>query len=179
MSDNKTVYDIIQGIHQAAANGKNFENNENIPDFKDNENEVSEEDKDKGHRLGLSVKSQAFFIKINANKMLVTFETMSSIKDVLDKERYIESLKSNMKIVEKFLKSEYKKITGKTLSISMDGELSSMTQNINGTKTFTTAKQLYTIAGIPEIKDAGTEEAVKTYNSMDKMLKESWKKYIQ
>jgi hypothetical protein len=166
---NKSVYEIMQGIYQAAANGQNVQHANSV-DFSTSE--------DKGDVLATASRNETFFVKVNANQMMLTYQIMNDMSDVLQKEKFLAAIKTAMAKVEKHLKSEYKKVTGKTLSISKSGEMNSMTQNISGTKCFTIARQLYTVSGVPEVTDEYTEEAEKTYSELGKVMKESWNKYI-
>ncbi len=142
----KVTVEIVQGIAQAAANAY-----DGAVDKDGKPIEVGLK-REKGHPINDSRTMDGFKVRVDGNHLIVTYQT-----DVLLKDVYGGSFEDDMKSVcadiSKWLKKEYKKVTGNTLSISPVGDIDILVQKTSRIRVFAVCNQTYKIGGLENVED--------------------------
>ena len=102
-----TVYEIIQGINQAAANAY------------DGSDAKVGRDREQGDLILDRRVIDGFKVIIMGPILRITYQAEVRLKDVKDK-GFEDSIVSKLKDIVKFLKKEYKSITGDTLTLTIE-----------------------------------------------------------
>ncbi len=91
-----------------------------------------------------------FSVSFYGNKMCIKYQS-----DIFLREVYANDFESEMERrldeVKKFLQKEYRAITGKSVSLSAEGEAKVLVQSTSRVRSFVQAYQHYKISGIDEI----------------------------
>lgn len=137
-----TTMEIVRGISQVMANSHDGATDENGEPIK-----VGLK-REEGHPIHDSRVMDGFKISLHGgNQLCIHYHSELKLKDVYAKgfesdiEQMIESIAS-------FVKKEYKKITGSTLSLKKVGEMDAIVQNTSRVRTWVQAKCYYDIGGI-------------------------------
>ena len=87
-----------------------------------------------------------------SNKLCITYSSEIKLKEVYggNLENDVGSMISD---IAKFLKKEYKGLTGSALSLTSDGDLQVLVQPVSRVRTSLTAYQIFKIGGIKEEKE--------------------------
>ena len=175
-----TVYEIIQGINQAAANGAwDGAHEESLQaDAKARDAGLKRQD---GHYINDRRVMDGFGVQFHGPILRVTYQSETRIKEVQDKGFEDEIIRRLQEIV-KFLKKEYKAITGNSLTLTKEGDASILVQRISNYRTDCLAHCDYRIGGLTDVVEVngGTDEerldsAIRDFLSMgrDKAKKPS------
>ena len=138
-----TIYEIVQGLSQAAANGYDGALDENGEPVKIG---LKREEGDMmlDHRV-----MDGFGVKFSGNIMCLTYQS-----DVQLKEVYAAGFESDteqrMMDISKWLKGEYKRITGNTVALTKEGEIDVLVQNSSRVRSFVNAKLNFRVGGLDE-----------------------------
>ncbi len=137
-----TIYEIVQGLSQAAANGYDGALDENGEPVKMG---LKRED---GDLSLISVLWMALVLS-SGNMMCLTYQS-----DVQLKEVYASGFESDteqrMMDISKWLKKEYKRITGNTVTLTKEGEIDVLVQNSSRVRSFVNAKLNFRVGGLDE-----------------------------
>ena len=142
----QVTLDIIQGIAQAAANAYDGAHDEKGEPIKLGLK------REEGHPIHDSRTVDGFKVKIDGSYVIVTYQSDIKLKDVYanDFESEMESCCAD---VAKWLKKEYKKVTGKALSLSSDEESNILVQSTSKVRVFVIATKKYKIGGLENVED--------------------------
>jgi hypothetical protein len=149
------IYDIVQGIHQAAQSGV-----DGMLD-KDGERKNVGLKRDEGHPILDSRVMDGFAINISANKLNITYQTDVKIKDVHEN-GFESEIEGMIEKVVSFLKKEYKSLTGNSLSLSpVKKSFQVVAQYVSKVRTSVQARKVYTIGSMDKIDELyGSEHEV-------------------
>ena len=144
-----TVYEIIQGINQAAANASwDGAHEESLQaDGKARDAGLKRQD---GHYINDRRVMDGFNVRFHGPILRLTYQAETRIKDVQDKGFENEVARQLAEII-KFLKKEYKAITGDTLALTKQGDHHIMVQRISNYRTDTQAHCDYLIGGLKDV----------------------------
>ena len=138
-----TIYEIVQGLSQAAANGYDGALDENGEPVK-----IGLKREDGDPILDQRV-MDGFGVKFAGNMMCLTYQS-----DVQLKEVYASGFESDteqrMMDISKWLKKEYKRITGNTVTLTKEGEIDVLVQNSSRVRSFVNAKLHFRVGGLDE-----------------------------
>jgi hypothetical protein len=138
-----TVYEIIQGLSQAAANAYDGALNE------DGEAIEAGLKREEGRPLIDKRVMDGFNVKFFGNMACVSYHSELQLKEV-----YANGFESEMEQriadVVTFLKKEYKNITGNSVTLTPEGESDIYVENSSRVRTWVTAKMHYKIGGLDE-----------------------------
>jgi len=160
----QVTLDIIRGIAQAAANAYDGAHDE------------------KGEPISLGLKREegdvikdsrtidGFKCKIDGNHLIVSYQSDIRLKDVYGT-KFENEINSTLGDIGKWLKKEYKKITGNTLSLKEVGEPDILVQSTSKVRVFVNASKMYKIGGLESVED-------RSKPSKDK-LEGQFKKFIE
>tara|TARA_B100000989_G_scaffold298820_1_gene290209 strand:+ start:691 stop:1236 length:546 start_codon:yes stop_codon:yes gene_type:complete len=138
-----TVYDIVQGLSQAAANaydGALDENNEPL--------KIGLNREDGDPILDRRV-MDGFKVRIAGNILHLTYMSEVQLKQV-HQNGFEDEVVATMSEVVKFLKKEYRKITGESVTLSEVEEPDIKVENVSNVRSFLTAIQTFTVGGLEE-----------------------------
>ena len=144
-----TVYEIIQGINQAAANGAwDGAHEESLQaDGKARDAGLKRQD---GHYINDRRVMDGFGVKFHGPILRLTYQAETRIKEVKNNNFEDEVVGQIAEIV-KFLKKEYKAITGDTLTLTKEGDPKILVQRISNYRTDVQAHCDYRIGGLTDV----------------------------
>jgi len=146
------VVDIVKGISMAA--GKSYDGacDENGDSIKIGlKREEGNPNWDKRRMDG-------FGVKVSGKTLIVSYHSEILLKDVYS-QKLENELEKTMSDIVSFLKKEYKKITGNTLSLKEKGEVDARVESTSRVRVFVTARKLYEISNMDDVEDvAGSSE---------------------
>tara|TARA_R100001079_G_C4445664_1_gene150978 strand:- start:1223 stop:1765 length:543 start_codon:yes stop_codon:yes gene_type:complete len=165
-----TVYDIVKGINQAAANA--YDGAQDGRFREDGEDDLIGLKREKGCALNDSRVMDGFKVRMSGPKLIVSYQSempMSSFHNTkLDQE--MEQMFAN---IVKFLKKEYKKVTGETLTLSDDGPCSIMLQNMSKIRTWAQCSKVYTVSNLKDVIPVGEPSEDRLEDKFRKFLEQS------
>ncbi len=143
-----TVYDIIKGIGQAAANGAwDGAHEESLQaDGKARDAGLKRQD---GHYINDRRVMDGFGVQFHGPILRLTYQAEARIKDVKDP-GFEDEVIQRLAAIIKFLKKEYKAITGDTLTLTLEGEHHVLVQRISNYRTDVQAHCDYRIGGLTD-----------------------------
>ncbi len=146
-----TTLEIIQGISQAAANAYDGAHDERF--VTGDAKEIGLE-REKGDPIIDSRVSDGFGIKIIGDMLQINYEANIRLKDVYAG-GFEEECDRKLVAIADFLKKEYKAITGKSLSLTAQGECHCIVQHTSRVRTFVMAHRLFKIGGMQDVETLG------------------------
>jgi hypothetical protein len=158
-----TVYEIIQGLSQAAANAYDGALNEEGDSVQAG---LSRED---GNPLIDRRVIDGFNVRFFGNKMVLAYHSETKLKEVY-KRGFEDDIDETLNDVASFLKKEYKKITKDSVSLKQEGETDIRVESSSRVRTWVTAVRTYIIEGV------STATTVPQYSS--DTLQDGYKKFL-
>ena len=144
-----TVYEIIQGINQAAANAAwDGAHEENLQ--ADSKARSAGLKREEGHYINDRRVMDGFNVKFHGPILRVTYQAEVRIKDVKDN-GFEDDILRHLKEIVKFLKKEYKAITGDTLTLTKEGDHQILVQRMSNYRTDVQARCDYRIGGLKDV----------------------------
>lgn len=165
-----TVLEIIQGLSQVAANSYDGATEEDGTKKKTGlrrDEEVAIRDK----RV-----LDGFKIKVHSgNKLCVTYTTEVLLRDIGQKGKYEDELLENVADIVAFIKKEYRKVTGSSISLSEIKDLKPAFEMIQTSRIRTEAKVTchYEIGGLEDPSKEKDTQKDKIHKAMEKWLAQS------
>jgi hypothetical protein len=152
-----TVYEIVQGLSQAAANAYDGALDENGEPLK------AGLKREEGDPILDKRVMDGFGVKFYGNMMCLTYQSEVRLKEVYSK-GFEEDVEKQLAEIVKFLQKEYKKITGKSVSLTTEGEVDVRVENSTRVRSWVTAKMHYKVGGLAEDMqvDAPSKERVES-----------------
>ena len=143
-----SVYEIIQGINQAAANaGYDGAHEESLQaDARARTAGLKRED---GHYINDRRVIDGFGVKFMGPILRLTYQAETRIKEVQDN-NFEDEINSRIAEIISFLKKEYKVITGNTLALTKEGDSHILVQRISNYRTDVQAHCDYRIGGLTD-----------------------------
>ena len=140
-----SVLDIVRGISSVVANTYDGALDEDGEPIKIGlKREEGDPIIDSRVMDGFKVQFQGPFLKVMYNSEM-------RIKDVHDRNRFESEIESTINDVVSYIKKEYKKSTGDSLSLTETGEAEILVQNISRLRTWVQANRMYKIGGMPDV----------------------------
>jgi len=158
-----TTYEIIQGINQAAANGFDGALTD---DGKPIEIGLRREE---GHPINDSRVMDGFKVTIGGDILKVIYQADIKLKETHDK-GFENEISATIADVVKFLKKEYKKVTGNTLSLTKQGDPDIMIQRTSNVRTWVQAVCSYKIGSLKDVTPVGEASEDNLDDSIKKWL---------
>jgi hypothetical protein len=138
-----TVYEIVQGLSQAAANAYDGALDEN------GEPLLAGLKREEGDPILDKRVMDGFGVKFYGNMMCLSYMSEVQLKEVYAN-GFESDVESQLSEIVKFLQKEYKKITGKSVSLTADGEIDIRVENSSRVRSWVTAKMHYKVGGLKE-----------------------------
>ena len=146
-----TTLEIIQGIYQAAANAYDGAHDQRFTSGDVKQIGLGREE---GCPIIDSRVSDGFGVKIVGDMLQINYECNVSLSAVYAV-GFEEECERKLQAIADFLKKEYKVITGKSLSLSPQGEAKCLVQNTSRVRTFVMAHKMYKIGGMQDVTTLG------------------------
>ena len=154
----QSVYDVIKGINQAAANAHDGAHDERYS--YDKTARKAGLKREEGDAILDSRLMDGFSVRFHGGNMILNYHSEFPLKDA-HKNQFEDDVNSTMASVVKYLKKEYKKITGNSLSLTPTGDPKILVQSISRVRCWLEATREYKIGGLANATDkvlAGTPE---------------------
>ena len=134
--------EIIQGISQVLANSHDGATDE------DGESIKVGLKREEGHPINDSRVMDGFKASFyGGNQLCIHYHAEVKLKDTHDK-NFESDLEQMIEDIASFIKKEYKKVTGSSLSLKKAGDLDAIVQNTSRVRSWVQAKCYYDIGGI-------------------------------
>ena len=147
-----SVYDIVKGINQAAANA--YDGTQVAGYNADDKAIKIGLRREKGNPITDSRVMDGFKVRISGPKLIVSYQTELPMRDVHNT-KIDEEMEQIYADIIKFLKKEYKSITKETLKLKDDGPCRILLQNMSRVRTWAECEKIYTIQGLKDVVEVG------------------------
>lgn len=138
-----TVYEIVQGLSQAAANVYDGALDESGEPIKAG---LQRED---GDPILDKRVMDGFNVRISGDMMCLTYHSEVQLKEVHEN-GFEDDVVGKMNEIVKFLKKEYRKITGSSVTLTAQGEADLNVESTSRIRTWVVAKMNYKVGGLEE-----------------------------
>jgi hypothetical protein len=149
------ILEIVQGLAQAAANGYDGAHDERYS-YDGESNKVGLKREEGEIMLDKRV-NDGFKVKFQGNTMCIHYQADILLKDIYGG-NFENEISQMINEVKKYLQKEYKKITGKSVTLTSIDEPQILAQSVSRVRSFVNAHQYFKISGIKEDPDAGGSE---------------------
>jgi len=157
-----TVYDIIKGINQAAANAFDGAHEEGLQaDAKARKAGLKREE---GHYINDRRVMDGFRVQFHGPILRVKYQSDARVKDVA-KNGFEDDIIRHLEEIVKFLKKEYKAITGDTLTLTKEGDHHILVQRMSNYRTDVQAHCDYRIGGLKDVGEVNPGDAKDRLNT--------------
>jgi len=162
-----TTLEIIRGISQAAANAYDGAHVENYSS--DGKARTVGLKREEGNPITDKRVMDGFGVRFRGNQLCINYQSELQLKEVYGGsfESDIESMLSN---IAKFLKKEYKVITGDSLTLTPSGEVEIIVQNTSRIRAWCQAHQYYDIGSLKEVEGITSPSEDRLDSSFKKFL---------
>jgi hypothetical protein len=152
-----SVYDIVKGINQAAANAYDGAHDETLQ--ADGRARTAGLEREDGHYIHDRRVMDGFGVKFHGPILRITYQAETRLKEVQDK-GFEGEIEQRLQDIAGFLKKEYKAVTGDTLTLTKEGEPQVLVQRISNYRTDVQAHCDYRIGGLTDVVEvnSGTDE---------------------
>ena len=158
------VVDILRGISQAAASMYDGALDENDEPIKIGlKREEGNPNLDKRTIDGAKV-------RVSGKTLIVSYHSELLLKDVYAKNLESE-LEQTMSDIVSYLKKQYRKVTGNTLSLKEKGEVDARVESTSRVRVFVTARKDYEIGNMDDVEEVG--------NPSEDGLEKNFKKFLE
>jgi hypothetical protein len=139
-----TVYEIIQGLSQAAANAYDGALGEDYEPVKTGALRREEGDPLLDQRV-----MDGFNVKFYGNVMCLSYMSEVQLKEVYAR-GFEQDLDQRLTDISAWLKKEYKKVTGNSVTLTEHGEIDVLVQNSSRVRSWVEAKKHYHVGGLSD-----------------------------
>ena len=143
-----SIIDVVQGISQAAANAYDGALDENGEPIK--VGLMREE----GEPLLDERVMDGFGVKFHGPLLVINYHSEIQLKEVHGN-NFESEMESRINDVAAFLKKEYKKVTGDSVTLTAEGEVDVLVQSMSRVRSWVQASRHYKIGGIDEVEKVG------------------------
>ena len=159
-----TVYEIVQGLSQAAANAYDGALDENGEPLKAGLR------REEGDPILDKRVMDGFNVSFYGNMMCLSYMSEVQIKEVYAS-GFESDVESQLAEIVKFLKNEYKRITGNSVSLSPEGEVDVPVENSSRVRSWVTAKMHYKVGGLAEDMEVAAPS--------EDRLESNWRSFVE
>jgi hypothetical protein len=143
-----TTMEIVRGISQVMSNSHDGALDEDGEPIK-----VGLK-REEGHPINDARVMDGFKVSFYGNQLCIHYHSELKLKDVYAK-GFESDLAQMIAGIAKFIKKEYKKVTGNALTLKAVGEVDAIVQNTSRVRTWVQAKQYFDIGGVDSEPIAG------------------------
>jgi len=159
-----TVYEIVQGLSQAAANAYDGALDEN------GEPLLAGLKREEGDPILDKRVMDGFNVGFYGNMMCLSYMSEVKLKEVYAN-GFESEIESQLAEIVKFLRKEYKKITGNSVSLTAEGEVDIRVENSTRVRSWVTAKMHYKVGGLGEDLEVLPES--------EDRLESNWRSFVE
>ncbi len=159
-----TVYEIVQGLSQAAANcydGALDENGEPL---------LAGLQREEGDPILDKRVMDGFNVKFYGNMMCLSYMSEVTLKEVYAN-GFETRIEEQIAEIVRFLKKEYRKIRGEAVTLTKDGEIDVRVENSTRVRSWVTAKCHYKVGGLAEDMEVGAPS--------EEPVSPSWRSFLE
>ena len=138
-----TVYEIVQGLSQAAANAYDGALDEKGEPIK------AGLAREEGNPILDKRVLDGFQVKFYGNMMCLSYHSEVQLKEV-HQNGFEGEIDQRLTDISSFLKKEYKKITGESVTLTVEGEVDIRVETSSRVRSWIIAKKHYKIGGLSE-----------------------------
>jgi len=160
-----TTMEIVRGISQVMANSY-----DGALDEKGEPVKVGLK-REEGHPIHDSRVMDGFKVSFHGNKLCIHYHSEIKLKEVYAN-GFESGLEQMIEDIASFIKKEYRKVTGSSLTLTKDGEMDAIVQNTSRIRTFVQAKCFYVLGGL----DDSTEGI---NDSSEDRLEDNFRKFLE
>jgi hypothetical protein len=142
---NSNILEIVQGLAQAASNAYDGAHDKRFS--LDGEERRLGLRREEGCPIHDSRVIDGFKVKFYGDMMCISYQSDIKLKEVYAG-GFEQEMESTMSDIKKFLQKEYKKITGKAVSLKEEGEIDVLVQSTSRVRSFVQAKMHYKVGGL-------------------------------
>ena len=139
-----TVYEIVQGLAQAAANAYDGALGEDYEPVKTGALRREEGDMIIDRRI-----MDGFNVKFYGNMMCLTYQSEIQLKEIYGP-GFESEIDQRLTDISKWLKKEYKRITGDSVTLTAEGEVDIFATNSSRVRCWVTDKKNFKVGGLDE-----------------------------
>ena len=166
-----SVLDIFRGISQAAANAYDGSHDPELVAPTDGDpKKVGLKREEGNHNIEARI-MDGFKVKFSGDKLCVHYHGETRLKDLHQPNKFEGEIEQMLADIVKYLKKEYKKVTGKSLNLNSEGEPHIDVQHISRIRTQVQAYQWFKIGGLSDVNAGGTELLEPSEMRLDKAVK--------
>ena len=167
-----TVLDIIKGISQAAANA--YDGAHDARYNADGEERSVGLRREAGDPVLDSREIDGFNVRFEVDKLRILYHAEIKLKETHDRNKFENDIAATINDVANYLKREYKKVTGDTLTLTKQGEPDILVQHISNVRSACQANCSYKIGGLGD-----TVDVLEGSNSKDRLdqITKNWLAY--
>ena len=158
-----TVYEIVQGLSQAAANAYDGALDEN------GEPLSAGLRREEGDPILDKRVMDGFNVKFYGNMMCLSYMSEAQLKEVYSA-GFESDVEQQMADITSFLKKEYRKIRGESVTLTKDGEIDVRVENSSRVRSWVTAKIHYRVGGLDEAMAVAPETDTKPEDTFRKFI---------
>jgi len=158
-----TVYEIVQGLSQAAANAYDGALDENGEPLK------AGLQREEGNPILDKRVMDGFNVVFYGNMICIKYQSDVQLKEVYTN-GFEGEIEQRIADIASFLKKEYKKITGKSVSLTEEGEIDVRVETSSRVRSWVTAKMHYKVGGL--------DEAMKIDAESKDNVESGWKSFL-
>jgi len=163
MAKDKNLLDIIRGISQAASAAY---------DGTDSEGERIKAGlkREEGDFITDKRIMDGFGVVFYGNKLCIKYHGEVNMKDIHSNgpKKFEKEIETQFNDIAKFIKKEYKKVTGDTLSLTPLGDADSLIQRMSSIRNWVQSSKHYKIGGLDGVDSVAPEEE----RSVDKSIRD-------
>jgi len=159
-----TVYEIIQGLSQAAANAYDGALTEEGDAIKAGLR------REEGNPLLDERVMDGFNVKFSGDMMCLSYQSELQLKEVYTS-AFESDTEQRIADIATWLKKEYKKVTGNSVTLTASGEADIRVENSSRIRTWVVAKKHYKVGGL-------TEE-MSTTDPAETPVEASWQSFLE
>ena len=147
-----TTLEVIRGISQALAYSYDGGHKESYTD--DGESHSFGLKREEGDPLLDKRVMDGFKVKISGDSLCIHYHSEVQLKDVHSRD-FESDLEKMINDIANFIKKEYKKVTGDTLTLTAQEELEAIVQNTSRVRSWVQAHRWYKIGGLKDVTPVG------------------------
>tara|TARA_R110000824_G_scaffold32672_2_gene105295 strand:+ start:4415 stop:4981 length:567 start_codon:yes stop_codon:yes gene_type:complete len=159
-----TVYEIVKGLSQAAANAYDGALGEDYEPV--NTGTLRREE---GNALIDQRVMDGFNVRFYGNMMCLSYHSEIQLKEVYAS-GFETDIEQRIADISKWLKKEYKRITGDGVTLTKEGEIDVRVENTSRVRSWVTAKMNYKVGGL--------DDAMQLEQGSEDRVDKSWKTFL-
>ncbi len=141
-----SILDIVKGLNQAASNA--------YDGYQTMDDKIGLR-REEGNPIVDSRLMDGFNVRFAGDKMILSYQSDILVRELHPRSEFENEIERRFKDIAKFLKKEYKKVTGESVTLSETGDADIMVQSTSRIRTFVNAVKQYKIGGANDTESLG------------------------